>query len=159
MLCFCSCVLCALTGTTWTTAWGPMCLWGSKLRPSPVPAYTSLPGLCRWEETVFQPKVFVFFFCPLSLAVCSANASVETFDAIFPQIPLPTKPHWYLLFGVTEDEIKEVCITTLKLYTRKKVLFLKSRKSPRPVRFNIVKRESLTPIVHSTLLWTVMTVV
>lgn len=101
----------------------------------------------------------VFFFCPLSLAVCSANASVETFDAIFPQIPLPTKPHWYLLFGVTEDEIKEVCITTLKLYTRKKVLFLKSRKSPRPVRFNIVKRESLTPTVHSTLLWTVMTVV
>ncbi|XP_028650328.1 cyclin-L1a [Erpetoichthys calabaricus] len=36
------------------------------------------------------------------------------------QIPLPTRPHWYLLFGATEDEIKEICITTLKLYTRKK---------------------------------------
>uniref|UniRef100_A0A8C5I0Y6 Cyclin-L1 n=1 Tax=Gouania willdenowi TaxID=441366 RepID=A0A8C5I0Y6_GOUWI len=36
------------------------------------------------------------------------------------QMPLPSKPHWYLLFGVTEEEIKEICITTLKLYTRKK---------------------------------------
>lgn len=37
------------------------------------------------------------------------------------QIPLPSKPHWYLLFGPTEDDIKEVCVTTLRLYTRKKV--------------------------------------
>ncbi|XP_066565521.1 cyclin-L1a isoform X2 [Amia ocellicauda] len=36
------------------------------------------------------------------------------------QIPLPSKPHWYLLFGATEEEMKEICITTLKLYTRKK---------------------------------------
>ncbi|KAF5898644.1 cyclin-L1 isoform X1, partial [Clarias magur] len=36
------------------------------------------------------------------------------------QIPLPARPHWYLLFGATEDEIKDICITTLKLYTRKK---------------------------------------
>ncbi|XP_033894885.3 cyclin-L1-like isoform X1 [Acipenser ruthenus] len=36
------------------------------------------------------------------------------------QIPLPTKPHWFMLFGATEDEIKEISITTLKLYTRKK---------------------------------------
>ncbi|KAJ0022238.1 hypothetical protein NQD34_009728 [Periophthalmus magnuspinnatus] len=36
------------------------------------------------------------------------------------QIPLPSRPHWYLLFGATEEEIKEICITTLKLYTRKK---------------------------------------
>ncbi|TKS81220.1 Cyclin-L1 [Collichthys lucidus] len=36
------------------------------------------------------------------------------------QIPLPSRPHWYLLFGATEDEVKEICITTLKLYTRKK---------------------------------------
>ncbi len=41
----------------------------------------------------------------------------------FPQIPLPSRPHWYLLFGVSEDEIKEICITTLRLYTRKKVAF------------------------------------
>ncbi|CAL8373006.1 unnamed protein product [Gadus morhua 'NCC'] len=36
------------------------------------------------------------------------------------QMPLPSRPHWYLLFGATEEEIREICITTLKLYTRKK---------------------------------------
>ncbi|XP_036392247.1 cyclin-L1a isoform X1 [Megalops cyprinoides] len=36
------------------------------------------------------------------------------------QMALPSKPQWYLLFGATEDEIKEICITTLRLYTRKK---------------------------------------
>ncbi|XP_039454026.1 cyclin-L1a isoform X2 [Oreochromis aureus] len=36
------------------------------------------------------------------------------------QIPLPTRPHWFLLFGATEEEIKDICITTLRLYTRKK---------------------------------------
>uniref|UniRef100_A0A8B9KMV5 Cyclin L1 n=1 Tax=Astyanax mexicanus TaxID=7994 RepID=A0A8B9KMV5_ASTMX len=36
------------------------------------------------------------------------------------QFPLPSRPHWYLLFGATEEEIKDICITTLKLYTRKK---------------------------------------
>lgn len=40
------------------------------------------------------------------------------------QVPLPSKPHWYLLFGATEEEIKEICITTLRLYTRKKVCCL-----------------------------------
>lgn len=36
------------------------------------------------------------------------------------QIPLPTDPHWYLLFGGTEEDISDICITTLKLYSRKK---------------------------------------
>ncbi|XP_032360505.1 cyclin-L1a isoform X1 [Etheostoma spectabile] len=36
------------------------------------------------------------------------------------QIPLPSKPNWYLLFGASDDDVKEVCITTLRLYTRKK---------------------------------------
>ncbi|XP_012689709.1 cyclin-L1 [Clupea harengus] len=36
------------------------------------------------------------------------------------QIPLPTKPHWFLLFGGTEEDLKEICISTLKLYSRKK---------------------------------------
>uniref|UniRef100_A0A8C1HJ49 Cyclin L1a n=2 Tax=Cyprinus carpio TaxID=7962 RepID=A0A8C1HJ49_CYPCA len=36
------------------------------------------------------------------------------------QITLPSRPNWYLLFGATEEEIKDICITTLKLYTRKK---------------------------------------
>nr|XP_033486724.1 cyclin-L1a isoform X2 [Epinephelus lanceolatus] len=36
------------------------------------------------------------------------------------QIPLPSRPNWYLLFGASEEDVKEVCITTLRLYTRKK---------------------------------------
>ncbi|XP_051725771.1 cyclin-L1a isoform X2 [Ctenopharyngodon idella] len=36
------------------------------------------------------------------------------------QISLPSRPLWYLLFGATEEEIKDICTTTLKLYTRKK---------------------------------------
>nr|XP_033813530.1 cyclin-L1 [Geotrypetes seraphini] len=36
------------------------------------------------------------------------------------QIPLPSRPHWFLLFGASEDDIQEICTTTLKLYTRKK---------------------------------------
>uniref|UniRef100_A0AAY4AGA5 Cyclin-like domain-containing protein n=1 Tax=Denticeps clupeoides TaxID=299321 RepID=A0AAY4AGA5_9TELE len=39
------------------------------------------------------------------------------------QIPLPNKPHWYLLFGATEDDLKEICICTLRLYSRKKPNF------------------------------------
>ncbi|XP_067103117.1 cyclin-L1a isoform X1 [Osmerus mordax] len=35
-------------------------------------------------------------------------------------MPLPSRPPWYLLFGATDEEIKEICLTTLKLYTRKK---------------------------------------
>lgn len=38
------------------------------------------------------------------------------------QIPLPNRPHWFLLFGATEEEIQEICIKILQLYTRRKVL-------------------------------------
>ena len=37
------------------------------------------------------------------------------------QIPLPNRPHWFLLFGATEEEIQEICFKILQLYTRKKV--------------------------------------
>lgn len=36
------------------------------------------------------------------------------------QIVLPNHPHWFVVFGATEEEIQDICITTLKLYTRKK---------------------------------------
>lgn len=39
------------------------------------------------------------------------------------QIPLPNRPHWFLLFGATEEEIQEICLKILQLYTRKKVWF------------------------------------
>ncbi|KAM5163418.1 cyclin-L1 [Mantella aurantiaca] len=39
------------------------------------------------------------------------------------QISLPNKPHWFLLFGATEENIQEICATALRLYTRKKPNF------------------------------------
>ncbi|MCJ8731926.1 hypothetical protein PDJAM_G00204680 [Pangasius djambal] len=36
------------------------------------------------------------------------------------QIPLPSKPHWFLLFGASESDIREICISTLKLYSKSK---------------------------------------
>lgn len=36
-------------------------------------------------------------------------------------LPLPNNPHWFLLFKVTEEDIKEVCIRILQLYKRVKV--------------------------------------
>lgn len=51
-----------------------------------------------------------------------ASLCGECLFICFPsQIPLPSKPYWYLLFGASEDEIKEICVTTLRLYARKKV--------------------------------------
>ncbi|CAH0403106.1 unnamed protein product [Chilo suppressalis] len=36
-------------------------------------------------------------------------------------LPLPNSPHWFLLFKVTEEDIKEVCNRILQLYKRAKV--------------------------------------
>ncbi|XP_072888517.1 cyclin-L1-like isoform X2 [Hemitrygon akajei] len=36
------------------------------------------------------------------------------------EIPLPNRPHWFSLFGTNEEEIREICVKILKLYTRKK---------------------------------------
>lgn len=36
-------------------------------------------------------------------------------------LPLPNNPHWFLLFKVTEEDIREVCIRILQLYKRVKV--------------------------------------
>lgn len=68
---------------------------------------------CRLQllEVQFQEAVAVRAVDPWSQ--CSFVPSL--------QIPLPTRPHWFLLFGTTEEEIQEICLTTLKLYTRKKV--------------------------------------
>ncbi|KAM3824175.1 cyclin-L2 isoform 2-T2 [Vipera latastei] len=37
------------------------------------------------------------------------------------QIPLPNRPHWFLLFGAIEEEIEQICLNILKLYAVKKV--------------------------------------
>lgn len=36
-------------------------------------------------------------------------------------IVLPKKPAWYLLFGCVENDLKDISIRILKLYTRSKV--------------------------------------
>lgn len=36
-------------------------------------------------------------------------------------LPLPNNPHWFLLFKVTEEDIREVCVRILQLYKRPKV--------------------------------------
>ncbi|XP_053546503.1 cyclin-L2 isoform X2 [Bombina bombina] len=36
------------------------------------------------------------------------------------EISLPNRPHWFLLFGASEEDIKEICYQILRLYIRKK---------------------------------------
>ncbi|XP_060578123.1 cyclin-L1-like [Ruditapes philippinarum] len=36
------------------------------------------------------------------------------------QVPLPNSPPWYELFGVIEEDIREICLTILRLYARKR---------------------------------------
>ncbi|XP_038218285.1 cyclin-L1 [Zerene cesonia] len=36
-------------------------------------------------------------------------------------LPLPNNPHWFLLFKVTEEEIRDICVRILQLYKRPKV--------------------------------------
>ena len=37
------------------------------------------------------------------------------------QVPLPNSPHWFHMFGVVEDEVRDISFSILKLYTRNKV--------------------------------------
>lgn len=36
------------------------------------------------------------------------------------QVPLPNSPPWYELFDVMEEDVREICLTILRLYARKK---------------------------------------
>ncbi|XP_077168923.1 cyclin-L2 isoform X2 [Paroedura picta] len=62
-----------------------------------------------------RTDVFVRFH-PESIACACIYLAARTLE-----IPLPCRPHWFLLFGATEEEIQEICIKILQLYTRKKV--------------------------------------
>lgn len=104
-----------VAGTTWTTAFALMCLWDLKLRPSPVPAFTSLHECYRYK-TVLCPSSPLLGFTQR----CGGGVNVRLFPSFF-QISLPSRPLWYQLFGATEEEIKDICTTTLKLYTRKRL--------------------------------------
>ncbi|XP_031519148.1 cyclin-L2 isoform X3 [Papio anubis] len=62
-----------------------------------------------------RTDVFVRFQ-PESIACACIYLAARTLE-----IPLPNRPHWFLLFGATEEEIQEICLKILKLYARKKV--------------------------------------
>uniref|UniRef100_A0A8V0YWM5 Cyclin L2 n=1 Tax=Gallus gallus TaxID=9031 RepID=A0A8V0YWM5_CHICK len=62
-----------------------------------------------------RTDVFVRFQ-PESIACACIYLAARTLE-----IPLPNRPHWFLLFGTTEEEIQEICLKILQLYTRKKV--------------------------------------
>ena len=36
------------------------------------------------------------------------------------QVPLPNKPHWFYLFNATEEDIKQICVSILKIYQQRK---------------------------------------
>jgi len=36
------------------------------------------------------------------------------------QVPLPNKPHWFYLFNATEEDIKQICMSILKIYQQRK---------------------------------------
>ncbi|XP_058530205.1 cyclin-L2 isoform X3 [Ochotona princeps] len=61
-----------------------------------------------------RTDVFVRFH-PESIACACICLAARTLE-----IPLPNRPHWFLLFGATEEEIQEICIKILQLYTRRK---------------------------------------
>ncbi|XP_068096722.1 cyclin-L2 isoform X2 [Hyperolius riggenbachi] len=62
-----------------------------------------------------RTDVFVRFN-PEAIACACIYLAARTLE-----ISLPNRPHWFLLFGATEEEIREICIQILKLYSRKKV--------------------------------------
>ncbi|KAM9299341.1 cyclin-L2-like [Gastrophryne carolinensis] len=61
-----------------------------------------------------RTDVFVRF-PPESIACACIYLAARTLE-----ISLPNRPHWFLLFGTTEEEIQGICTQILKLYSRKK---------------------------------------
>lgn len=51
-------------------------------------------------------------------------------------VVLPKKPAWYLLFGCVENDLKDICIRILKLYTRSKVCMTCVSFYPRMISLN-----------------------
>ncbi|OCT70586.1 cyclin-L2 isoform X1 [Xenopus laevis] len=62
-----------------------------------------------------RTDVFVMFN-PETIACACIYLAARTLE-----IPLPNCPHWFYLFGASEEDIKEICLQILRLYTRKKV--------------------------------------
>ncbi|XP_073441551.1 cyclin-L2 isoform X2 [Dendrobates tinctorius] len=54
-------------------------------------------------------------FNPETIACACIYLAARTLE-----ICLPNRPHWFLLFGASEENIREICLQILRLYTRKK---------------------------------------
>ncbi|CAN2388205.1 positive regulation of phosphorylation of RNA polymerase II C-terminal domain [Pristimantis euphronides] len=61
-----------------------------------------------------RTDVFVRFH-PETIACACIYLAARTLE-----ISLPNRPHWFLLFGASEEDIREICLHILRLYTRKK---------------------------------------
>ncbi|KAM8927049.1 cyclin-L2 [Pelodytes ibericus] len=61
-----------------------------------------------------RTDVFVRFN-PETIACACIYLAARTLE-----IPLPNRPDWFLLFGASEEDIKEICLQILRLYTRRK---------------------------------------
>ncbi|XP_063173645.1 cyclin-L2 isoform X2 [Candoia aspera] len=78
--------------------------------------FLSLFNLLRnYMNDSLRTDVFVRFH-PESIACACIYLAARTLE-----IPLPNRPHWFLLFGASEEDIQEICLKILQLYTRKKV--------------------------------------
>nr|XP_037841141.1 cyclin-L2 isoform X6 [Chlorocebus sabaeus] len=79
------------------------------------PASCSAGSFENYMNDSLRTDVFVRFQ-PESIACACIYLAARTLE-----IPLPNRPHWFLLFGATEEEIQEICLKILQLYARKKV--------------------------------------
>uniref|UniRef100_A0A8C1C8V4 Cyclin-like domain-containing protein n=2 Tax=Cyprinus carpio TaxID=7962 RepID=A0A8C1C8V4_CYPCA len=74
---------------------------------------------CEKNQMLVQTAWYIFGYISLSLSI-SVFLFISLRIFVFLQIPLPSKPHWYLVFGATKEDIREICISTMKLYSREK---------------------------------------
>ncbi|KAK3104561.1 hypothetical protein FSP39_004989 [Pinctada imbricata] len=71
---------------------------------------------CAWNymNDSFRTEVFMRFQPEIIASACIFLAARQL------QVPLPNNPSWYSIFGVQEEDIREICLTILNLYARKR---------------------------------------
>lgn len=85
-----------------------------------------------------RTDVFVRF-SPETIACACIYLAARTLE-----IPLPNRPHWFLLFGATEGDIQAICCHILRLYTRKKanLAYLESKVEKRKLALEEAKAKA-----------------